>query len=89
MPGVVEALPLPIGEITSIDLEIAHTTLGVNLDSVTFSYEGTTTAILCRCVVESECVEIGFQIRDCGCIVPLIFRKELFNPEPEFAWSIR
>ena len=88
VPGIVEALPFPIGKIAGVDLEIADGSLRCYLDSISLSYDSATTSVLARGVVQGESVEAGFKIRDCGCIIPLILREKLPDSALQFTWRI-
>ena len=88
MAGVVESLPFPVGKIAAIDLEIADGPLADNLYSISLTYDAPATTILASCIVQGESVEIGFQVSDCGCIVPLGVWEELLNSHTKFRWRI-
>jgi hypothetical protein len=86
--GVVEPLPLPIGEITSVDLEITHRPLRTNGYAVALTYDFPTTSVWCSSVIQRESVEAGFELRDCGCIVPLVSWEKFTDSLLELRWRI-
>jgi hypothetical protein len=88
MAGIEKPVPVPVRVVTAVDLKVSHGSLTLNLDSISFSYEDATSTVLCRGVVDGKRVEIGFQLDDCGCVIPLDLGEEFTYSALKFAWSI-
>ena len=88
LPGVVQPSPVPRGEIATIDLEISDRPLSTDLYAVTLTNWRSATVVRVCGISQGECIEIGFELRYCGCIVPFFYRPEGFDAGLQFEWSI-